>query len=62
LFYTPALDVASQNAEASAISRQMSDVGFNDFHVSAALQYRCENHPVRTAHFICTAVYLKRGC
>jgi hypothetical protein len=20
----------------------MSDVGFNDFHVSAALQYRCE--------------------
>jgi hypothetical protein len=29
-----------QNAEASAISRQMSESGFNDFHISSALQYR----------------------
>jgi hypothetical protein len=29
-----------QNGEASAISRQMSESGFNDFHISSALQYR----------------------
>jgi hypothetical protein len=29
-----------QNGEATAISRQMSEMGFNDFHISSALQYR----------------------
>jgi hypothetical protein len=32
--------VMLQNGEAAAISRQMSEMGFNDFHISSALQYR----------------------
>jgi hypothetical protein len=34
-------DALLQNGEASAISRQMGDMGFNDFQISSALQYRC---------------------
>jgi hypothetical protein len=29
-----------QNGEATAIGRQMSEMGFNDYHISSALQYR----------------------